>query len=195
MIRQHRLIGLAFVFVALGIGGGPLPAIPPDTSHGETALLPANGFDDEARPATTPSDQSQRIAELRRIGGTVFERGGTVVEVNLDRTKAKDDDLDQLSGFTAMTDLSLEETAIGDDGLRRLSGLKNLVWLNLYRTRMGDGACYTSRGWTKLEHLPLGETRSGRMPDLFISLACSDLPILACGAIGSPTQDCGTSGS
>jgi hypothetical protein len=106
-----------------------------------------------------PSDQQQQVAEVRRLGGTVFERDGSVVEVNLNRTKVKDQDLDHLSGFTAMTDLSLEETAIGDDGLRRLSGLKALVWLNLYRTRVGDDGLANLEGLTRLEHLPLGETR------------------------------------
>ena len=44
------------------------------------------------------------------------------MEVDLSRTGVKDEDLGQLSGFTAMTDLSLEETAIGDDGLRGSPG-------------------------------------------------------------------------
>jgi hypothetical protein len=113
MIRRQGLtMVVASAFVALGVGEGSLHAI--------------------------PSDQEQQVAELQRIGGTVFERDGIVVEVNLNQTGVKDEDLGQLSGVTAMTDLSLEETAIGDDGLRRLSGLKELVWLNLYRTRVGD---------------------------------------------------------
>ena len=96
---------------------------------------------------------------MRKIGGTVIERDGTVVEVNLNRTKVRVDDLGQLTGFTAMTDLSLEETAIGDDGLRRLAGLNSLVWLNLYKTRVTDDGLVHLRGLTRLEHLPLGETK------------------------------------
>ena len=134
MIRRHRVtILVASAFVALAVGAGSLHA--------------------------NPSDHQQQVAELRRIGGTVFERDGTVVEVNLNRTKVQDEDLGRLSGFTAMTDLSLEETAIGDEGMRRLSGLKGLVWLNLYRTRVGDTGLAHLEGLARLEHLPLGETR------------------------------------
>ena len=97
MIRRQRLtMVVAYACVAFGVGRGPLLAI--------------------------PSDQQQQVAEVRRLGGTVFERDGSVVEVNLNRTNVKDQDLDHLSAFTAMTDLSLEETAIGDDGLRGSPG-------------------------------------------------------------------------
>jgi hypothetical protein len=118
---------MASLVVVLGIGGGPVPDVLPGDSQVAAPVL------------TSPeSDPAQQVAELRRLGGTVFERDGAVVEVNLNRTRVEDRDLDRLAVFTAMTDLSLEETAIGDDGLRRLAGLKVLVWLNLYRTRVGD---------------------------------------------------------
>jgi hypothetical protein len=138
MIHRHRLnLVLASAFVALGAGERE--------GHGSRQAI--------------PPDQGQQAAAVRRIGGTVFESDGVVVEVNLNRTGIKDADLDQVSGFTAMTDLSLEETAIGDDGLRRLSGLKSLVWLNLYRTRVGDDGLSHLKGLTRLAHLPIGETR------------------------------------
>ncbi len=111
MTRRHELIMvMAFASLVVALGGRSLHAI--------------------------PSDLQGPVAALRMIGGTVFERDGTVVEVNLNRTNVRDDDLGQLAGFTAMTDLSLEETAIGDDGLRRLSGLKSLAWLNRYKTQV-----------------------------------------------------------
>jgi lactate permease len=98
-------------------------------------------------------------AELERLGGTVFQRSGRIVEVNLNRTRIADADLKLLSGLSALTDLSLEETAIGDAGLAHVSGLKELRWLNLYRTRVGDAGLAHLKTLTKLEHLPLGETR------------------------------------
>jgi hypothetical protein len=107
---------MAFLLVLLGIGGESVQAVRPGTLQGTAHVLRSPG-----------SDQAQRVADLRRLGGTVFERDGAVVEVNLNRSRVEDRDLDRLAGFTAMTDLSLEETAIGDAGLRRLAGLKNLV--------------------------------------------------------------------
>ena len=128
MIRRHRpSIRMACLVVVLGVGGGSVPVVLPGDSQGVAPVLTSPGL-----------DQAPQVAELRRLGGTVFERDGAVVEVNLNRTRVEDRDLDGLAGFTAMTDRSLEETAIGDDGLRRLAGLKVLVWLNLYRTRVGD---------------------------------------------------------
>jgi acetyl esterase/lipase len=117
------------------------------------------GTKDEAGRAATRSDLAKQIAELRRMGGVVFEREGTVVEVNLNRTRVQDDDLGRLADFTKMTDLSLEETSIGDDGLRRLATLKDVIWLNLYRTRVGDAGLFHLKGLIKLERLPLGETK------------------------------------
>jgi acetyl esterase/lipase len=114
---------------------------------------------DPVQPAAIPSDPERQIAELRRLGGTVFERGGKVVEVNLNRTQVQDGDLDRLSRFLEMTDLSLEGTAISDAGLRRISGLKKLVWLNLYQTRVSDAGLSHLERLTDLERLPLGETR------------------------------------
>jgi hypothetical protein len=169
MIRRPRLtMVVASACVTFGVGRGPLLAI--------------------------PSDQQQQVAELRRRGGTVFEREGTVVEVNLNRTKILDEDLDRLAGFTAMTDLSLEETVIGNDGLRRLSGLRALAWLNLYRTRVGDDGLAHLKGLTRLEHLPLGETRVTDA-GLVHLVACDGSRIWACVATGSPTPDSDMSGS
>jgi hypothetical protein len=62
MIRRHRLgIGMASILIALGIGGGPVPAILPGDSYGAAHVLISPG-----------SDQERRVAELRRIGGTVI---------------------------------------------------------------------------------------------------------------------------
>ncbi len=63
----------------------------------------------------TPA-QEQRIVELERLGGTVYQRMGRVVEVNLNRTKIGDDHLALLASFSTLTDLSLEGTAVGDRG-------------------------------------------------------------------------------
>src|SRR5215831_7469284 len=113
MIRRHRpSMGMASLLMVLGIGGRSVPAVLPGDSQGAARVLTSPG-----------SDQARQVAELRRLGGTVFERDGAVVEMNLNQTRVEDRDFDRLAGFTAMTDLSLEETAIDDDGLRRLTGL------------------------------------------------------------------------
>ena len=107
MIRRHRpSIRMASFVVVLGIGSGSVPAVLPGDLQVAAPVLTSPG-----------SDQAQQVAELRRLGGTVFERDGAVIEVNLNRTGVRDDDLDRLAGFRAMTDLSLEQTTIGDDGL------------------------------------------------------------------------------
>src|SRR5207248_11496790 len=94
MICRHRpSMGMTSLLVVLGIGGGSVPAILPGDSHGAADVLTSPG-----------SDQAQQVTELRRLGGTVFERDGSVVEVNLNRTGVKDRDLDRLAGFPAMTD-------------------------------------------------------------------------------------------
>src|SRR5438132_7546790 len=121
--RPNLSLVVAFACVALAIGGGLVPMVPSDRAHRGTDVVLALESQAEARRGTIPSNQEVQVAELRRIGGTIFERKGSVVEVNLNRTKVRDGDLDRLAGLSKMTDLSLEETSIGDDGLRRLSGL------------------------------------------------------------------------
>lgn len=112
-----------------------------------------------AKGATVGDDPTVEL--LERLGGTVFRRDGKVVEVNLNRTKVRDADLERVAEFRGLTDLSLEETAIGDAGLAHLRGLGELRWLNLYRTRIGDAGLAHLKGLKKLERLPLGETRVG----------------------------------
>ena len=103
--------------------------------------------------------QTLILKRLKDIDALVFKSEGIVVEVNANRTKITDDDLDGLREFLKMTDLSLEETAITDKGLAHLTKLDGLVWLNLYRTKITDDGLRHIAKLKRLELLPIGETK------------------------------------
>ena len=52
--------------------------------------MPALGHFRPAGTLAPPPGQDERVAELERLGGSVFQREGRVVEVNLNRTKISD---------------------------------------------------------------------------------------------------------
>ena len=58
----------------------------------------------------------KQVGQLKQLGATVFTRKNDVIEVNANRTRITDEDLNLISDFTRMTDLSLEETAVGNTG-------------------------------------------------------------------------------
>jgi hypothetical protein len=78
------------------------------------------------------SQNESTVSRLGKLGATVFQSNGHVVEVNANGKKITDDDLKAVGEFVRMTDLSLEETAITDKGLAHLTKLQKLEWLNLY---------------------------------------------------------------
>ena len=106
MIRRHRLaMAVAAALVALGVGEKSLPAVPPD--------------------------QERRVAELRKLGGTVFERDGIVVEVNLNRTGVWLDDthitdatIATLAGLGTLEDLYVLRTDLTIEGVHKLKRLR-----------------------------------------------------------------------
>ena len=48
--------------------------------------------------------------QLRALGGSVFTKGDVVAEINLNRSKIRNDQLKLVAGFGHLTDLSLEQT-------------------------------------------------------------------------------------
>ena len=85
------------------------------------------------RGAEERPQESDPVQELWRLGATVFERGGVVVEVHANRTQLLDHHLSLLAGFTELTDLSLEETQVGDIG-----------WPTSVRCRSWNGSTSTA---------------------------------------------------
>lgn len=96
---------------------------------------------------------------LRATGGRVFAKNGVIYNVDLNRTKVADDELEHLVALTDLTDLSMEQTKVTDAGIVHVSKLKNLEWLNLFQTKVGDGALQHISGLKRLQHLPVGETK------------------------------------
>ena len=107
-----------------------------------------------------PSSLDERLAELRGLGGTVFERSGRrVAEIVLNGTLVTDRDLRLVADFEHLTDLSLERTRVGNDGVAHLAPLRSLEWLNLFSTRVGDRGLEAISKIHSLRHLPMGNTR------------------------------------
>jgi lactate permease len=106
-----------------------------------------------------PRTVVRRTESIEQLGGTVYQRDGRVVEVNLDRSGINDHLLSLVMDFHHLTDLSLEETSISDAGLMHLDGLTELRWLNLYRTKIGDAGLARVGRLARLEQLPIGETK------------------------------------
>ena len=105
------------------------------------------------------ADEKKVIQQIYDLGGKIFSMQGQVVEIVLNRTKAKAPIQKFPIHFPHLTDLSLEQTEAGDMDMIDLAKLFKLEWLNLYRTRVGDeGARHLSRS-KSLKHLPIGQTR------------------------------------
>ena len=62
----------------------------------------------------------------------------TVVEINLDRTGVRDDELAGLRELTELEALSLAETQIGNRALAHLQSLMNLRRLNVSKSKVNN---------------------------------------------------------
>jgi YHS domain-containing protein/mono/diheme cytochrome c family protein len=85
---------------------------------------------------------------------------GTLIRLNLSRTKIDDTGLERVREFPHLRWLSLANTGITDTGLRKLSGLKQLRYLNLYGTKVTDKGLASLRGLPKLEKLYLWQSKA-----------------------------------
>ncbi len=65
-------------------------------------------------------------AELEKLGATVREAGGEIVEIKADCDKLGEDGYRLIGKVTSLTSLSLSGKAMSDDQLAMLSGLTNL---------------------------------------------------------------------
>jgi YHS domain-containing protein/mono/diheme cytochrome c family protein len=85
---------------------------------------------------------------------------GTLIRLNLARTKVDDDGLAHVRGLPQLRWLNLANTGITDAGLRKLSGLAKLRYLNLYGTNVTDEGLVFLESLTKLQKLYLWQTKA-----------------------------------
>ncbi|MCC7376529.1 MAG: hypothetical protein IT581_17855 [Verrucomicrobiales bacterium] len=110
--------------------------------------------------STAKTRHHERVAaQFRSLGGTVFLKGGVIVEVVLNSCRIVDTDLRGLRGLQEITDLSFERTPIGDAGLKHVAELHRLEWLNLFLTQVSDDGLAHLKKLRRLERLPIGGTR------------------------------------
>ena len=116
----------------------------------------------EERSVASDSEQ-EAVRHVEKLGGKVDIRpsdsGNRVTKIDLNSTKATDDDLKLLGLLTALESLDLGKTKITDAGLAHLKELKNLRSLNLAFDDVTDAGLVHLKGLTKLESLYLVFTK------------------------------------
>jgi hypothetical protein len=106
--------------------------------------------------------QDQIIDRIKELGGkvTVYPlSAGTIIGVDLHRTKATDADLQMLQGLTQLRTLNLYGAPITDAGLRYVSGITSLQTLYLNETAVTNAGLASLQGLTHLSELGLHDTR------------------------------------
>jgi mono/diheme cytochrome c family protein len=112
-----------------------------DTGLMATAVNVADKFDDAA------------LAKLAPLAGSL-------VDLNLGRTKVTDAGLATLAGASNLQRLRLENTAVTDAGLDHLKGLEKLEYLNLFNTQITDAGLEKLHGIKGLRRLYAWETKA-----------------------------------
>ena len=84
---------------------------------------------------------------------------GSLVRLNLSRTKIDDEALKTIRGLSELRWLNLSRTQVTDAGLRHLTGLTKLNYLNLYGTQVTDAGLSSLRGLKNLQSLYLWQTK------------------------------------
>lgn len=120
--------------LGLGAGARDISALPEFPSLRSLSLTGA-AIRDEA------------LAPLAKCGGLEI--------LVLDKTKASDKTVKQLSGLTRLRGVSLRDTQVGDDGLAALQQLPDLRDLHIDRTRVSDAGLAALQKFARLEHLTL----------------------------------------
>ena len=94
-------------------------------------------------------------AELEKLGATVREAGGEIVEIKADCDKLGEDGYRLIGKVTSLTSLSLSGKAMSDDQLAMLSGLTNLESILLNGTELTDDGYRHFAAFPKLKRLSL----------------------------------------
>lgn len=84
---------------------------------------------------------------------------GSLVRLNLSRTKIDDAALETIGGLSQLRWLNLARTQVTDAGLRHLTGLAKLEYLNLYGTKITDAGLSSLHGLKNLQSLYLWQTK------------------------------------
>lgn len=114
-----------FVFLALTIGSGPLFA------------------------------QVSDAARLQKIGGTVKETRGVVVDLRINGTELSDEDYRLIGGMTSLKSISISGKPMSDRHLALLSGLTNLEAFQIDGTQLTDDGYRHFAAFPNLRRLSL----------------------------------------
>jgi len=99
--------------------------------HGATASS-------DSKPVTTAS-AAAAIDRIKELGGKIkLGPKGQVVEVNLEASRATDDDVARLAPLGGIRKLKLWGAAITNKSIATLAGFPELVDLTLFNTRVDD---------------------------------------------------------
>jgi len=111
-----------------------------------------------AAPSNEPNDP-RRIAELKAVGMTVYNRAGRVEVVLVPEKAATDENLARLKDLRNISTLSITGAGVTDAGLEHLAGLTTLQSLNIYdASATGSGLAHL-RNITGLKRLELVRTK------------------------------------
>ncbi|MGA2031946.1 MAG: hypothetical protein ABSG68_06810 [Thermoguttaceae bacterium] len=103
-----------------------------------------------------PAPQVDPRTAVEQLGGKVYlGEDGTVVAVDLGRTKTTDADLALVKQLPQLRGLSLWGTQVGDTGLLNLEDLSQLEELNLLCTKVSDAGLVHLKGARQLRSLNL----------------------------------------
>lgn len=128
--------------------GGKLSVDPNPPPEDDVAIRTAerSGGKSAAVDVTLTASSDPRVAR------------GTIVSLDLHRTKVTDADLAQLVNFKHLHTLNLYGTAVTDEGLKSLAAMPNLQTLYLSSTRITDAGLQQLQGLTKIGELGLNRT-------------------------------------
>ncbi len=94
-------------------------------------------------------------AELEKLGATVREAGGQIVDLRADCDKLGDDGYRLIGKVTSLKSLSLSGKTMSDNQLAMLSGLTNLESILLNGTELSDDGYRHFAAFPKLKRLSL----------------------------------------
>ena len=107
-----------------------------------------------------PSEEQKALAAIKQLGGKIKSaQQGQVVEVDLSRTKATDDDLAAHKALVHNRSLNCSYTPITGQGLEQLAGSRDLQTLFLVGSELNDTGLAEVSKLSSLRTLHLGRTK------------------------------------
>ena len=133
--------------------------IPPLTSPGSKPQEPS--ADNTATvEATDPRElQLQALKAVHAAGGTAkLDPDGNVIELRLDGTKIRDENLALFSAFKLLRSIDMPRTKVTDAGIAHLGKVISLRSIRLYDTKVGDPGIAHLHGLKNLQMIVLKRT-------------------------------------